>query len=46
MIKTENTTRTNEEHSIMVKETIHPGDIDIIIVDTPNKRALKSIKQN
>lgn len=30
----------------MVKKTIHPGGTDIIIVDIPNKRALKSIKQN
>ena len=44
--KTENTTRQKEGLSIMVMENSHQHDIEIVLVDASNSRALKSIKQN
>lgn len=44
--KTENTTRQKEWLSRMVMENSHQDDIEIVLVDASNNRALKSIQQN
>ena len=38
--------RHKKQLSIIKKGSIHQEDIDIIIFDAPNSRALKLIKQN